>query len=125
MQVGLQADSDGRVGLKADLLIVGERLLFFWHAVVLRCPGAQIDVPAALGTEGAEGAFGNPRHRRTAGGAGNYAGNWNLRHAYTETRSTGQNVRLKNGKMLVLARRFIFMFPHGYPSSYPLNRRCS
>ena len=89
MQVGLQADSDGRVGLKADLLIVGERLLFFWHAVLLRRPGAQIDVPAALGTERAEGAFGSPRHRLAASGAGNYAGNWILRHAYTETRPTG------------------------------------
>lgn len=36
-----------------------------------------------------------------------------------------QNVRLKNGGMPVLARRFVFMFPPGYLSSYPLYWRCS
>lgn len=114
-----------QVGLQADLLIVGKRLLFFWHAVLFRRPGAQIDVPAALGTEGAERAFGSPRHRLAASGAGNYAGNWSLRRAHIETRPTGQNVRLKNGRMLVLARRLVFMFSLGYLSSYPLNGRCS
>ena len=36
-----------------------------------------------------------------------------------------QKVRLKNSGMPVLARRFVFMFPPGYLSSYPLYWRCS